>query len=102
MAKQILRIIESVLEQSESLCMDSQEDRQALLESIDAALNRTSESDKAHYVHSFDFAIQVKTCERHGDDVTGAMLRAELTKRVSELSDVELKESCICFANEEA
>lgn len=44
--------------------------------------------------HAFDFAFEVISDDEEAEDVTPAMLREALLKRVNTLSDRELVEAC--------
>lgn len=46
------------------------------------------------YNHAFDFAFEVISDREDGEDVTPAMLREALLKRVNNLSDQDLDEAC--------
>lgn len=49
------------------------------------------------YNHTYDFAVEVVSNSLDAEDVTGAMLRVALLKRINSLSDAELEEACGCF-----
>jgi hypothetical protein len=44
--------------------------------------------------HAFDFAFEVVSFDEYGEDVTPAMIRAELINRANNISDREIEEAC--------
>ena len=46
------------------------------------------------YNHAFDFAFEVVSMDEWGEDVTPAMIRAELINRANNISDQEIMEAC--------
>lgn len=51
----------------------------------------------ARYNHAYDFAFELVSEDEEANDVTPAMLRVALLKRISNLSDRELNEACDRF-----
>lgn len=53
------------------------------------------------YNHAFDFAFEVISFDEDGEDVTPAMIRAELINRANNISDREIMEACDRFDTHE-
>jgi hypothetical protein len=46
------------------------------------------------FSHAFDFGFEVVSFDEQGEDVTPAMIRAELINRANNISDREIEEAC--------
>lgn len=44
--------------------------------------------------HAFDFAFEVASFDEYGEDITPAMIRAELINRAINISDREIEDAC--------
>ena len=49
------------------------------------------------YNHAYDFAFEVISQKKNGDDVTPAMLREACIKRITNIDDIEIMQACGLF-----